>query len=333
MKSYQGVILILAIGVGISFLAFWATYNVFYQPANSQGSPVTFTIHSGETLESVAQRLEDAHLIKNKDILVSFGILEGIDRHLKEGKYVFSPKDNFFQILQKIKKGNVLPAKVLVIKEGDTLTDVQNLLKTNFSFKEDIRQEKVGDWQKQFSFLDDAPKQANLEGYLFPDTYYFSQSASLNDIVQKLLSHFQEKVTLFQSAIAQAGGMRRTIILASLLEKEVSGLQDKEIVAGIIEKRIKIGMPIQIDAAVRYGLQKKGPLLKKDISIDSPYNTYRHRGLPPGPICNPGLESIQAALHPRKTSYLYYLTTPKGKVIFSRTLREHNIAKAKYYPR
>ena len=333
MKSYQGVIFILSIGLGISFLAFYGTYNIFYQPVNPQGTPVSFTIHSGETLESVAQRLEDLHLIKNKEILVSFGILSGIDHHLQKGKYLFSPHDNLLQIIQKIKQGNVLPEKILVVKEGASLADIQNLLTKEFSFKKELPQEKVGDWQKRFPFLDDAPAQASLEGYLFPDTYYFSQTSSLDDIVDRLLSHFQQKVKPWRSEIDKAGGMRRTVILASLLEKEVTGLRDREIVAGIIEKRIKIGMPIQIDAAVQYGLQKKGPLSKKNTLIDSPYNTYRHLGLPPGPICNPGLVSIQAALHPLKSPYLYYLTTPQGKVIFSRTLREHNMAKAKYYPR
>ncbi len=333
MKSYQGAIFILMAGLIISFLAFYGTYNIFYQPINPQGSSVTFTIHSGESLKGVAQRLEALNLIKNKDIFIAFGILEGMANHLKEGKYVFSPHDNLLQIIQEIKQGNALPAKVLVIKEGESLKDIQRALSKNFSLKKTLQQEKVKDWQKPFPFLDDAPAQATLEGYLFPDTYYFSQSSSLNDIVRKLLSRFQEKIEPLRSEITKAGGVRRIMIMASLLEKEVPGQEDKEIVAGIIEKRIKIKMPIQIDASVHYALDKKTPLSKKDTLIDSPYNTYRHLGLPPGPICNPGLESIKAALHPLKSSYLYYLTTPERKVIFSRTLREHNIAKAKYYPK
>jgi len=127
------------------------------------------------------------------------------------------------------------------------------------------------------------------------------------------------------------GGLYRTVIMASLLEEEVITLEDKKIVAGIIEKRIQIGMPIQIDAAINYVLQKKSRLSIADTKIESPYNTYLNLGLPPGPISNPGLESFEAALAPEPSNYLYYLTTPEREVIFSQTLEEHNRAKAQYY--
>ena len=115
--------------------------------------------------------------------------------------------------------------------------------------------------------------------------------------------------------------------------EDLIGLEDKRLVAGIIEKRIKIGMPIQIDATIHYFLKKTTPLSLEDTRTDSPYNTYQHLGLPPGPICNPGLESIQVSFSPKESPYLYYLTTPQGEVIYSRNLREHNRAKAKYYPK
>lgn len=333
MKSYQGVVFILLVGLAISLSLVYGFQSIVYGPANPQGETVDFQISTGESLESVGQRLEEAKIIKNKDIFILFCALNGLEKQLREGGYLLSPQNGLLDIIKELKKGNSQPSNVLTIKEGENLEQIQNNLKQIFGTIYVLDQIKIGDWKKEFSILEDVSANVGLEGYLFPDTYYFSQSASAEDIVRKILFNFQEKVEPLREKIQARGGLEQTVIMASLLEKEVPDLEDKKIVAGLIEKRIEIGMPIQIDAALNYILQKTSHLSTEDTRTDSLYNGYRYLGLPPGPICNPGLESIVASLEPKTSVYLYYLTTPKREVIFSATLQEHNLAKAKYYPK
>ena len=167
----------------------------------------------------------------------------------------------------------------------------------------------------------------------FPDTYEIIPGAKLENIIRKTLNHFDEKLTadLKGEISRQKKSIFEVITMASMIEKEVKTLEDKKIVSGILWKRLEIGMPLQVDATVNYitGKNHDGVLLE-DTKIDSPYNTYKYYGLPKGPISNPGLDSILAAIYPTKSDYLYYLSAPDGKTIFSKTYKEHSIAQNKY---
>ena len=173
----------------------------------------------------------------------------------------------------------------------------------------------------------------NLEGFLMPDTYKFFQSSSPETVAEVFLDNFQKKTEPLWS---NQNDIYRTIIIASLVEKEVPLPDDKRIVAGIIFKRLSVGMPLQIDASVVYGVcQGKfldcSPLTAADFKRDFPYNTYLYKGLPPGPIANPSLESIKVVLSPQKSSYWYYLSDPSTKkTVFSKTLEEHGENRARY---
>src|SRR3989338_4588890 len=176
-------------------------------------------------------------------------------------------------------------------------------------------------------------KQKKIEGYLFPDTYEIFLEEGVAGAVNKMLANFEEKITqgLREEIEAQGKSLSDIIIMASLIEKEVRTMADKKTVSGVLWKRMGIGMPLQVDAAIAY--IKGGKITKislEDLKIDSPYNTYKNKGLPQGPICSPGLDSIIAAIYPQKTSYFYYLSTPAGRTIFSATLAEHNAAKNRY---
>ena len=331
MKNYQGALLIILGGLILSFSLIYVVWTLFYGPVNSQGQPVSFTVSAGEGLEEIGQRLEEEGLIKNQKVFFVLSALGEIDSHLQEGEYQLSSADNLLEIILKLGSENSKPARILVIKEGETLREIQENLKDIFQQDHALEEIKTGEWKEEFLFLEDAPEEANLEGYLFPDTYFFSQSATTENIVRKILWNFEEKVKPLEAEMSEGGGIYQTMITASLLEEEVIAIEDKKVVAGIIEKRMGIGMPIQIDAALNYILQKKSRLSIADTKVDSPYNTYLNLGLPPGPISNPGLESIEAALNPETSPYLYYLTTSERKVIFSQTLKEHNEAKVKYY--
>ena len=189
------------------------------------------------------------------------------------------------------------------------------------------------DFSTDFSFLSDKPKNLSLEGYLFPDTYEVKKGAGSEDIIKKILNNFDKKLNsdLRTEIKNQGKSIFEIITIASLIEKEVRTFEDKKLVSGVLWKRLESNMPLQVDATIAYITEKKTTkVLKTDTQIDSLYNAYKYSGLPLGPICNPGIESIKAAIYPENSEYWYYLSTPEGETIFSRTLEEHNIAKAKY---
>jgi UPF0755 protein len=186
---------------------------------------------------------------------------------------------------------------------------------------------------QNYEFLIDKPQSATLEGYLFPDTYRFYKSATPDQVVQKLLDTFGEKVILpLQDQITESKHtIFQIITLASIIEKEVKSDADRRIAAGIFWKRLELGMPLQSDATVNYitGKQALQPT-NADLSTDSLYNTYKYPGLPPGPIDNPSFSAIRAVVNPEETSYLYFLTKPDGTTVFSKTYEEHLANKKRY---
>lgn len=182
------------------------------------------------------------------------------------------------------------------------------------------------------------PKNQNLEGFLFPDTYFIPKTSGPNKetakvIIQKALDNFSKKITpaMNQQAVLQGMDLYKIITLASIIEKESGANQDdRKMIAGIFYNRLKAGMPLQSDATVSY-ITGKSPISTNDTQIESLYNTYKHTGLPPGPICNPGLNSIMAALYPTDSNNFYFLTIPEsGRAVFAATYDEHLKNKQKY---
>ncbi len=200
--------------------------------------------------------------------------------------------------------------------------------------------------KQSFDFFGETPRKYSLEGYLFPDTYFFAKGSSPSQVVKKMLANTKAKITsdLIKDIHSQGRTVYDVLTLASIVEREVgrntskvssqdqATLQDeREIVAGIFMNRLKIGMPLQSDATVNYITGKDTPSVSyDDLNIDSPYNTYKHAGLPPGPIGNPSMNSILATIHYRETDYLYFLNKPDGTAVYAKTLDEHNANKAKY---
>jgi len=219
----------------------------------------------------------------------------------------------------------------LVVPEGFNIKDIEKTLSSFERNSSGISYLKAKDFKGEFSFLGSVLDNVSLEGFLFPDTYEFSYRISDKEIVQKMLANFNKKIT--SDLREEIGRQKKTIFqiitMASLIEKEVKTKEDKEIVSGILWKRLKNKIPLQVDATLNY-LTEKDKVSLEETKIDSPYNTYKYLGLPVGPISNSGLESIKAAVYPKNSLYWYYLSAPDGKTIFSKTLEEHNIAKYKY---
>ncbi|MBI2035767.1 MAG: endolytic transglycosylase MltG [Candidatus Liptonbacteria bacterium] len=241
----------------------------------------------------------------------------------KPGLYKLRASYSAYGLVRVLVKGGVDEVEVLV-PEGATLKEIDKILSDSGV----ISPNELTEYRE------------DLEGFLFPDTYKFHIDSEPKDVVQKFLDNFDEKVSGLLGLGAKNNlisdtknsNAYKTIILASLLEKELTDFKERRIVSGILQKRIKSGWPLQVDATICYVVPMPcHPITPLDLKIDSPYNTYINKGLPPTPIANPGLEAIRAAINPQQSSYWFYLSDPKtGKTIFSKDLEEHSLNRALY---
>lgn len=294
-----------------------------------------FEVGEGESLIQVSNHLKKEGFLKVKFPFSFYVYLFGHAKDLKSGVYLFHLNDSVFKIANKITEGDSYKIKS-VIPEGFNLQQIQERLSGSEPAvlgNNDLKSLKIKDFQDEFSFLKDAPEEASLEGFLFPDTYDFYPQRETKTVAAIFLSNFDKKLTpdLREKIKSQGKKIFEVIIMASLIEKEVKTLEDKKIVSGILWKRLNSRFPLQVDATVAYALGEKTSRISiNDTKIDSPYNTYKYKGLPIGPISNPGLESIVAAIEPQASEFWYYLSGSDGKTYFSKTLSEHNLKKYLY---
>ncbi len=306
-------------------------------PLARECEDVKFTVQEGEGAKQIAQNLEEAGLIHDDFYFMYYVSIVGTSKNLQAGDYILASCMSIQEIADTIIQGKESNEVALTFPEGFGLKEIEDRLKEANS-EWQMANSTVGDHKAHYAFFRDAPAGASLEGYLFPDTYFFDKDGNAKDVIQKMLENFDSKLTgdLRNEIERQGKTIFEIITAASLIEKEVRGSQDKKIVSGIIWKRLELGMPLQIDATVTYikssiiNHQPSTKITFQDLEIDSPYNTYKYKGLPPGPISNPGFESIRAAIYAQETDYLYYLSKPDGETVFSKTLSEHNQAKFKY---
>jgi len=298
------ITLIIAIILFSGFLV----YQGIYLPVDSNSDQtVIFLVKKGQGAEEISNNLKEQGLIKYSSFFRIYASINDQADKLKAGKYELSFSMNLPKILEKISSGDRI-IKTITIIEGWNLKDIEEYL----------REEGI---------VVNESLDSELEGYLFPDTYEVSPEDGIKEIIEMMLANFDKKI----KAEYQVGLNPEKLIMASLIEKEVRTIEDKKIVSGILWKRMEVGMPLQVDATINYITSKNTTkILQEELEIDSLYNTYKYKGLPPGPICNPGLESILAAINPQESEYWFYISTPEGETIFSKTLKEHNIAIAKY---
>jgi UPF0755 protein len=295
--------------------------------SDSAGSQtVTITIPPGESFSKIVGLLSNAHLLRAKPIFEAAAFASGAAFHIQSGVYRLSPAMSVPALLRVLSGG--APTVAVTIPEGSNLYEIDKILA-------DAGVTQRGDL---IGFTADG----NIEGKLFPDTYQFYEGSDVADVVQRFLDNFNEKAEPLLAADPKSAD--QDLILASILEKEAPpDATDQRLIAGIIQKRLAKGMRLQVDATVCYAEQITTPaviadcsaLTRVDFTPDSPYssdyNTYLHAGLPPGPIGNPGILAITAALHPASSSYLYYISDPAtGKVIYAETLPEQEVNIKKY---
>ncbi|MBU0476741.1 endolytic transglycosylase MltG [Patescibacteria group bacterium] len=329
-------------------LLFFAWQGIFLAKEPGAREEKAFVVEKGEGTREIALNLERQGFIKWSPFFRIYVYSKGIAGDLQAGDYLLSPSMNIPQLAKKFAVGDIVK-EAIIIKEGWNLRDIAFELEGKGIFQAEELFELVGfplvdysenneiampkDFSQDFDFLTDKSKSVGLEGYLFPDTYEICKGDKLEEIIFRILNNFDKKLTpeLREEIKRQDKSVFEVITMASLLEKEVWLLEDKKMVAGLLWKRLESNMPLQVDATVTYITDKKtSKVLTRETKTDSLYNTYKYRGLPLGPICNPGLESIKAALDPQDSDYWYYLSKPSGETVFSETLWQHNIAKAEY---
>ena len=338
----QKIIKILVIG-GIIFSAFFAaifyTYVEYmasiYIPVNSTNNLIkVIKIEKGWKTSEILETLRKNNLIKSSFWLKIYLRRHHLDGKLQAGDYKFYSWLSPFQIIQMMAEGKTIRNGIkITIPEGFTLKQIDQRLSRCFARPISLSRFRVKDFQDQYDFLKNVNSRRSLQGFLFPDTYFFDSNIQPKEIAGKMLDNFSNHIRQISSSNSSSSlSFDQAIILASIIEKEVQTLADKKIVAGVFLKRLRDHRPLESCATIAYILGKnKKQYSLDDLRVDSPFNTYLHLGLPPEPICNPGLDSISAVLSPQETDYNYFLTDPATKkTIFSRTLTEHQRNKKKY---
>ena len=330
-RTFRLLIGVVAAGACAAFLGFqWMLGPV--EPATDFSRPPTtriIEIPEGMTLRQLAARLEQERLIRSRWAFVLLGKLRAADRRIKVGEYAVHAGMRPGDMLADFLSGRVVLYQV-TIPEGYTIVELAQV----------FAQQGVADPEALISLAHDRDfirslsiEAASLEGYLYPNTYKFARHTKPKEILKEMVEGFRSVFTPeFQQRAQEIHmSLHQVLTLASVIEKETGVTQERELIASVFHNRLKRGIPLQSDPTVIYGLDYfDGNLRKKDLDSKSPYNTYKNRGLPPGPIANPGLGSIRAALYPAPTRNLYFVSRNDGTHQFSSTLAEHNRAVDKY---
>lgn len=329
-QTYRIITVVLLVVLVSSGLAGTYIYKMYLAPVTSASTKITVEIKSGMATRQIAKLLEHKKIIRSKKAFAWIARYSGKAEKLRAGEYELDSSNAPWQILRHLLEGKVRLHEVTV-PEGLTIAQTASLFSQAGFGKADSFIEAAANGKLLDRF---GIKGNNTEGYLMPETYHFPKSASATEIIPKMISTFFEKVEQLKLHNQPVSSLRfnEIITLASIIEKETGNKNEYRLISSVFHNRLKKGMMLQADPTVIYGLPDfDGNIRKSDLSYDSPYNTYRYRGLPPGPISNPGLLAIEAAYKPAETNYFYFVATKsEGRHYFSSNLREHNRAVAKY---
>lgn len=306
-------------------------------------NPVDTAGKSSDTLVQIAPQsstaqiagmLEKQGLIRSATAFRLYSRYHQLDAQVKAGYYLLNPGMSTAEILSILVRGKTT-SKSFTIPEGYNLAKITDALADKGFIREQLFEDLLLKGEFNYAFLKGLPSgEKRLEGYLFPETYNISLDSTEKDIINVMLAGMDRQIkalSLEERAKALNLTLHQAITIASMIEREARVDKDRVLISSVIHNRLKKGMLLQIDATVEYALG--GPREKiyyKDLEVNSPYNTYKYNGLPPGPIASPGKESLLAAVSPAKTEYLYYVAKPDGSHAFAKTLEEHNQYKQKY---
>lgn len=324
-----------AVIVAIAGLFTW--YLIVLARPVTLSAPLTVTVPEDSGTEGTVTALYDAGVIQSRYAFVLHLLLTGQRHKLQAGEYVFSGQLSIPTVLEIITKQRSLQGEVqMTLVEGWTNQDIAAELADHLSFTaEDFLVAANSPLPQDFIFLDEQPVLTTTEGFLFPDTYRFFVDVTPRDVVRLMTQNFDQRFTpqMRTDLAAQNRSLYDAVILASIVEKEARHPEDQKIVADIFWRRIDVGKRLESDATINYITKKNDttPSLL-DLDVESAYNTYRNAGLPPTPICNPGLTALEAVVYPTANNYWYFLTTPEGEMKYSETYDQHLQYKNQYYP-
>lgn len=311
----------------VGFLAFGLCVAVFaaaIRPVDLRGAPRVVVIPPGATSSGIGQLLSTAGIVRSTSDFVLLVKIRGLGQSLKGGEYRLSPSMTLLKVADVIARGQVILHPV-TIPEGFTAADVVDILVDKGLNDREQLTPLVRHGADSYTFAFLAGKAGgSLEGYLLPDTYQIPLGLSAHELIGVFLDRFGQVVVPLWEVQGAGRSLHEITTMASLVEREARLPEERALIAGVLYNRLHRRMLLEVDATVLYALGRhKSVVTYKDLEVDSPYNTYRHLGLPPGPIANPGLAAIQAALAPAGTDYLYYVARADGSHVFSRTYQEH----------
>lgn len=304
-------------------------------PVNpDDGRERTFVIRSGETVTGISQRLEREGLVSNAELFRRMVQYWGADGDIQAGVFELRPDMTMEQVVRNLQHGR-LPAITVTVPEGLRAEQIAELLEQNDVVEAEAFLQAVRSGVSGSELLNDraAGSPASVEGFLFPDTYQFPLNAGAGRIVEIMLGTWESRMPPDMLALAHASGrtVYEVVTLASIVEREAVVADEQPLIAGVYAKRLEDDMYLQADPTVQYGrgydVEAEDwwrPLtIEEYASVESPYNTYLHPGLPPSPICNPGLGAIEAALQPADTPYRFFVARGDGSHVFAETYEEH----------
>lgn len=324
------------ISAALLLLLFISWFSLeFYRPMKTEPNTVIFEVEKGQTAKDIALNLKQKGIIKKTwPILLGYRIFLP-PQSLKAGEYAITIPDSPKNILHILCEGSVYLHSI-TIPEGLIIQEIADLLDTaGFAAKQDFL-ESAADVSLISSLDGDA---TTLEGYLFPETFRFAKGTTAKEIVAAMVYQFKQVFTReWMERAAELGmSIRDVVTIASLIEKETSLREEKKLVSAVYHNRLRIGMKLDCDPTIIYALKLEGRfkdrLRTKDLEYDTPFNTYLYPGLPPGPIANPGKDSLEAALYPASEKFLYFVSKNDGSHHFSETFREHQNAVNQYQRR
>jgi UPF0755 protein len=307
----------------------WNVFDYAAQPSGNDISEKIITVLPGQHFKMIATQLEGAGIIRNSIRFKLFAQFKGYDKRIKAGEYRLSTTLSPKQILEIMVSGKVALYRI-TIPEGYNLVQIAGIVSNMGLAEAPVFIQSATDPAIVNALGVEA---GSLEGYLFPDTYHFPKGLPLDEIMGTMVNRFREIFSAEWQERARQMDMsvHQVVTLASIIEKETGAAFERPLIASVFHNRLAKGMRLSSDPTVIYGIiDFDGNLTRKHLTMETPYNTYLNKGLPPGPIANPGLASLEAALYPAETDYLYFVSKKDSTHQFSTTFKEHNRAVRKY---
>ncbi len=320
----------------VTLLGVWWIRSELVTPYyGAAGREIFVDIPRGATTDSIAGQLSEAGVLRSRIPFILYVRWRDVGRRLQAGEYRFSAPATPVQIIHRLVQGDIFYISV-TIPEGLTAEEtIAEIAQSGLGNKAEMQRAlRRTEW-----IHDLAPEALSLEGYLFPETYHFGRKTTSEQIIHVTVNQFRARITrlIADHPLRPGWDIARVVTLASMIEKEASDPKERCLIASVFDNRIDRGMPLACDPTVIYALRLAGKydgnIRKGDLQIESPYNTYTHVGLPPGPIANPGLDSLRAAISHPKTDYLYFVSRNDGTHQFSKDYRTHQTAVARFQRR